>query len=66
MEKRESSYTLVGNVNWCKTLGRTAWRLLRKLKTELPPYDSAIALLGINLEKTLIRKDILIFLDIMS
>ena len=37
---------------------RTVWRLLKKLKTELP-YDPAIPLLGIYQEKmkTLIQKD---------
>ena len=35
---------------------RTVWRFLKKLKTELP-YDPAIPLLGIYLEKTIIRKD---------
>ena len=39
-----------------QTLWRTVWRFLKKLKIELP-YDPEIALLGINLEKTLIRKD---------
>ena len=38
-------------------LWRTVWRLLKKLRTE-PPYDLAIPLLGIYLEKTLIQKDI--------
>ena len=38
-------------------LWRTVWRFLTKLKIELP-YDPAIPLLGIYLEKTLIRKDI--------
>ena len=37
-------------------LWRTVWRFLKKLKTELP-YDPAILLLGIYLEKTIIRKD---------
>ena len=37
-------------------LWKTAWRSLRKLKMELP-YDPAIPLLGIYLEKTIIRKD---------
>ena len=40
-----------------QALWRTIWRFLKKLKIELP-YDPAIALLGINLEKTKIRKDI--------
>ena len=33
------------------------WRFLRKLKIELP-YDPAIPLLGIYLDKTIIQKDI--------
>ena len=37
-------------------LWRTVWRVLKKLKIELP-YDPAVPLLGIYLEKTIIRKD---------
>ena len=37
-------------------LWRTVWRFLKKLKIELP-YDPAILLLGIYLEKTIIQKD---------
>ena len=37
-------------------LWKTVWRFLKKLKIELP-YDPAIPLLGIDLDKTLIRKD---------
>ena len=37
-------------------LRRTAWRFLKKLKIELP-FDPAIPLLGIYLEKTIIQKD---------
>ena len=37
-------------------LWRTVWRFLKKLKLELL-YDSAIPLLGIYLDKTLIQKD---------
>ena len=37
-------------------LWKTVWRFLRKLKTELP-YDSAIPLLGIYPDKTIIQKD---------
>ena len=37
-------------------LRKTVWRFLKKLKTELP-YDPALPLLGIYLEKTIIRKD---------
>ena len=38
-----------------KPLWRTVWRLLKKLKIELP-YDSAIPLLGIYPEKTISQK----------
>ena len=37
-------------------LRRIVWRFLKKLKIEVP-YDPAIPLLGINLEKTIIQKD---------
>ena len=37
-------------------LWRTIWRFLKNLKIELP-YDPAIPLLGIYLEKTIIQKD---------
>ena len=37
-------------------LWRTVWRLPKKLKTELP-YDSAVPLLGIYLEKNMVQKD---------
>ena len=37
-------------------LWRTVWRFLKKLKIEIP-YDPAILLLGIYLEKTLTHKD---------
>ena len=55
MEEREPSYTVGGNVSW-RSHWKTVWRFLRKLKIEIP-YDPAIPLLGINLGKTLIRKD---------
>ena len=37
-------------------LWRIVWRFLKKLKIELP-YDTAILLLGIYPEKTIIQKD---------
>ena len=37
-------------------LRRTVWRVIRKLKIELP-YDPAIPLLGIYAEKTIIQQD---------
>ena len=39
-----------------QSLWKTVWRFLRKLKIELP-YDPAIPLLGIYLDKTIIQKD---------
>ena len=51
--------TLVHFWRECKLvqpLWKTVWRFLRKLKIELP-YDPAIPLLGIYLEKTINRKD---------
>ena len=39
-----------------ETLWGTVWRFLKKLKIELA-YDSAIPLLAIYLEKTIIQKD---------
>ena len=41
---------------WIQPLWRTVWRVLRKLKTELP-YDPATLLLGIYAEKTIIQKE---------
>ena len=37
-------------------LGRAVWRLLKKLKIELP-YDPVIPLLGIYLETNMVQKD---------
>ena len=55
MKKREPSYYW-----WkCKLvqpIWKTVWRFLKKQKIELP-YDIAIPLLGIYLDKTIIRKD---------
>ena len=52
-----------GNILHCwqecklvQLLWRTIWRLFKKLKMELP-YDPAIQLLGIYLEKNMIWKD---------
>ena len=56
MEIRVPSYTVSGNVNWYSHYGRQLYRLLKKLKTELP-CDLAISLPGIYLEKTLNRKE---------
>ena len=56
MEKREPSYTVGGKCKLVQPLWRAVWRFLKKLKIELP-YDPAIPLLGIYLEKTIIQKD---------
>ena len=56
MEKKEPSYTVDGNVNWYSHYGKEYRGFLKKLKIELP-YDLAIPLLGIYLEKSIIRKD---------
>ena len=42
--------------NFLQLLQRTVRRLLKKLETELP-YDPAVPLLGIYLDKTIIQKD---------
>ena len=54
-KKKEPSYTIVGNVN-CSPVQRTVWRFLKKLKIELP-YDPAMSILGIYLEKNMVQKD---------
>ena len=51
MEKKELSYTVGGNVNWCSHYGEQYEGSLKKLKVKLS-YDPAIPLLGIHTEKT--------------
>ena len=51
MEKRELSYTVNGDVNWCSYYGEQYGVSFKKLKAKLP-YDPAIPLLGIYSEKT--------------
>ena len=55
MEKREPSYTVGGNVNWCSHYG-TQYNFLKKLKIEVP-HDPAIPLLGIHTEDTRRERD---------
>ena len=50
MEKREFFYSVGRNIYWCSHYGKL-WKFLDKLKIELP-YDPAIPLLGVYLEKT--------------
>ena len=54
VEKREPSYTVGGNVNWYSHCGGQCGRFLKKLKTELP-YNPAIPLLGMYLEKNSLK-----------
>uniref|UniRef100_A0A8D0Z3R0 DUF1725 domain-containing protein n=1 Tax=Sus scrofa TaxID=9823 RepID=A0A8D0Z3R0_PIG len=56
VEKREPSCTAGGNVKLVQPLWKTLWKYLRKLNIELP-YDPAIPLLGICLDKTFTEKD---------
>ena len=56
MEKSEPSYTVGGNVNWCSHYGKQYGGSSKQRKIE-SPYDPAIPLLGIYLDKTIIRKD---------
>ena len=51
LERREPSYSVGVQPLW-----KTVWRFLRKLKIELP-YDLAIPLLGLYLDKTIIQID---------
>lgn len=55
MEKREPSYAIGGNINLYNHYGGQ-YGVVSILLTELP-YDLAIPLLGIYLEKTIIQKD---------
>ena len=56
MEKSEPYYTVSGNINWYSHYGEQYGGSLKKTKIELP-YDPAIPLLGIYLEKIIIQKD---------
>ena len=44
--KKEASYTLGGNINWCSHCEEQCGCSLKNLKIELP-YDPVILLLGI-------------------
>ena len=56
MEKREPSYTVGRNVNLYSQYGELGGGFFKKLKIKLP-YDPAIPLLGIYLEKNMISND---------
>ena len=69
MQKREPSYIVAGNINWCIHCGTQYSGSSKKPKIELP-YDPTIPLLGIHLEKrkALIWKDICtpVFIAVLS
>lgn len=48
--KREPLHIVGRNVNWSNYFGKTIWRFLKKLKTDLP-YDIVIPLLGYTQRK---------------
>ena len=43
MRKRNLCYTTVGNVNCLQQLGKTVWKFLKKLKTELPDAQALLS-----------------------
>ena len=53
--RKENPPTLL-EIKSVQPLWKTVWRFLKKLKIEVP-YDPAIPLLGIHLNKTIIQKD---------
>jgi len=55
VKKREPSNTVGGNTNWCSHYGKQYGGLSKRLKLELP-YYSAIPLLGMYPDKTIIQK----------
>ena len=56
MEKREPSYTVIGNANWYSHYGEQCRNSFKNLEKKLP-YDPAIPLLGIHTEETRIERD---------
>ena len=56
IEKRESSYTVGGNVTWCSHCGEQYGDFLKELIIELA-YYTAIPVLSIYPEKMIIEKD---------
>lgn len=59
VDKREPSYIVGGNVNWCCTMKNSLEVLQKKLKIEMPYYP-ATWFLGTYPEKIIIWKDICI------
>ena len=57
VEKRETSSTVGGNVNWCSHYEKQYGNSLQNLKIRLP-YDASILLLGRYPQKMIMRKGI--------
>ena len=55
MERGVPSYIVGGNASWCSHFGKQCGDSSKKLKIE-PPYDPAIALLGIYPKDTDVMK----------
>ena len=51
MEKRDASYTVGGNANWCRYYGKQYRGTSENKTNKTLPYNSAILLLGIEPEK---------------
>ena len=62
LEKREPSYIVGGDINWCNCCGKHYGGLSKELKQKNKtlkielPYDPAILLLGVYPDKTIIEK----------
>ena len=56
VDKRESSYTVIGNANWYSHYGEQCGNSFKNLEKKLP-YDPAIPLLDIYTEETRIERD---------
>ena len=56
MWRKGNPLALLVGIKLIQPLWRTVWRFLKNLKIELP-YDPAIPLLGIYLEKNMVPKD---------
>ena len=58
MEKREPSYTVGGNVNWCSTYGEQYGGSLKKKKKNIELLcHPVIPLLDVYSKKIIIQKD---------
>ena len=63
MWRKGNAPTLLMGMQIGKTIWKTVWQYLRKLHTELP-YDPAIPLLGLYVDKTFTEKNKYIHLHV--